>query len=85
MKEKPKTQGDLRELMAGAIWDVRYGHLEIEKLDVMSKGLDSINNSLRTEISAWALMVQLGKAQTHELGSLPLNTASALSELEDKE
>ena len=80
MQDKPKTQGDLRKMIGDAIWEVRYGHLEVERLKAMSEGLDSINNSLRTEIAAWALMLQLGKAQSHELGMLPLNTTESLKD-----
>ena len=80
MLDKPKTQGDLRQLIADSIWEVRYGHLAVDRLIAMSGGFDSINTSLRTEIAAWALMVQLGKAQSHELGSLPLNATNTISE-----
>jgi hypothetical protein len=82
MLNKPKTQGDLRQLVAEAIYDVRYGHLKKEVLSSMADGLDSINNSLRTEIAVWALHVQLGRATTHELGSLPLNGSKRVEDVE---
>lgn len=80
MLNKPKTQGDLRQLVAEAIYDVRYGHLKKEVLSSMADGLDAINNSLRTEIAAWALQVQLGRATAHELGNLPLNGSKQLED-----
>jgi hypothetical protein len=73
MEVKPKTHGDLRELVANAIHDVRYGHLDREVLYSMAEGLSAVNSSMRTEISAWALMVKAGEAPNHELGSLPIN------------
>jgi len=83
MLEKPKTVGDLRSLIADAIHDVRYGHLEVEKLAVMSDGFDAINNSLRTEIAAWALLVSVGQGGKQTLGALPLDASSLRPEIKN--
>jgi len=81
MQDEPKSLGDVRQVVAEALWDVRYGHLKPEVGVAIAEMADTINNSLRTEIMAWAMAVKTGDNVKHELGALPLNTAKAMKTL----
>ena len=78
MSEEIKTTGQLRKALLEAINDVKCKHLDVDRGMCMTKLASQVNESMRIEIMANRLLVEMGTT-TQELGALPLTELSRIA------
>lgn len=72
---KLQSSADLRRFLLDAIVDVRSGEMPIDRASAISKLSSQVNENLRIEIQAVALLRGMGQAHD-TIGDLPLSVHS---------